>query len=54
MTYKIEICETQTLVKEVEATSVDDAIAYVQALYRAGEIVLTADNANADYEIKPL
>lgn len=54
MIYKIEICETLALVKEVEATSVEDALKYVSALYKAGEIVLTADNSNVDYEIKPL
>ena len=53
-TYKVCITETLELVKDVEATSAADAVAYVTALYRAGEIVLTGDNANADYKIETL
>lgn len=54
MTFQVEIIETLSIVKQVEAASPADAVEYVQALYRAGEIVLTADNANCDYRIKSL
>lgn len=51
MIYQIEIVETLSIVKEVEATSADDAVKYVRALYKAEEIVLTADSANVNTKI---
>lgn len=52
MIYQIEIVETLSIVKAVEATSKDDALKYVRALYKAEEIILTADNANVDTKIQ--
>ena len=54
MTVKIEISETRCLVKEVEATSIADAVTYVTALYRAGEIKLTDENSQSNFEVEPV
>lgn len=54
MTFEIEIIETLSTVKEVEATSLEDAIQYVKALHRSGEIILGADNSNIETEFREL
>lgn len=54
MTYKIAIIETLELVKEVEATSEEDALKWVKALYKAGEIVLNPGHCNIETSFKSL
>jgi uncharacterized membrane protein len=52
--YQIEIVETLSRVEEVEANSASEAKEIINNKYITGEIILTADNANSDYEINIL
>ncbi len=50
MKYEVEITETLQRIVEIEAASAEDAERKVRAAYRAGDIVLDAEDC-ADVEI---
>lgn len=50
-TYQIEIIETLSRMEEVEANSAEEAREKIEQQYTDGELILTADNANSDYQI---
>lgn len=50
MPYLVEITVTNSIVKQVDATSAEDAVRWVSALYKAGEIKVSHED-NPDYKI---
>lgn len=49
-TFKIEVRETLSRIIEIEANSIDDALAKAEELYKKEEIVLNAeDSTNTDF-----
>ena len=53
MKFKVEITETLQRIVEIEAASAEDAERQIRAAYRAGDIVLGAEDcmSGGDYDI---